>query len=523
MPIEEDLSRLTRFEAIFELSSEINMSNEIDQVGELLARRLKYVADVFSWRYFAVESESLHSSNSEKNIIIIDGYRGQATVTYTLLENLSKVESMLWVERKVSFLADEDLSNAKEYLTEQFQKKDIKQLFVCPHFNGVEIRGLFIFSKRNEPFNELDIKFLTLAAHFFHEKVHMLWEQKKLRDLEKAYLQQEIMMRQNEKLATLGRLSAGIAHEINNPASAALRGAEHLNTNLFDLENNQYELGKMNLTHLQLEKLKTLNKKIYKKSKQPAELNPLMRSDLENELELWFENKGINNSWELTSTLVNIGFSKDELSELADNFSGEQFPIIVASLGSNFTAHNLTEEIKQGTGRITQIVKALKSYTYLDQAPIQSVDVHEGLDNTLVIHRSQIKKGIRVVREYAKDIPRIQAYGSELNQVWTNIMDNAIVAMKGNGKIAIKTYKQDEWIVVELKDSGPGIPSEIQSKIFDPFFTTKPPGQGTGMGLNISHNIIVQKHKGEIKVKSKPGETCFQIKLPITLTEKQKS
>ena len=517
MPIEEDLSRLTRYEAIFELSSKINMSDEIAQVGELLAGRLKYVADVFSWRYFAVESEGIDSSNNEKKVIIIDGYRGQATVAYILLEDLSKVESKLWVERKVCFLAGETLSEAKEYLPKQFQKNDISQLFVCPHLGGGEIRGLFIFSKRRQPFNELDVKFTTLAANFFHEKAYMLWEQKKLRDLEKAYLQQEIMMRQNEKLATLGRLSAGVAHELNNPAAATIRGADHLNKSLIELENNQFNLGKMNLTDTQLEKLKTLNKKIYEKSNQPAELNPLIRSDLENELELWFENKGINNNWELTSTLVNIGFSKDELSELAENFSSEQFPIVVSSLGSNFTTHNLTEEIRQGAGRITQIVKALKSYTYLDQAPIQSVDIHEGLDNTLVMLRGQLKKGITVALEYSDNLSRIQAYGSELNQVWTNIIDNAINAMNENGKIIIKTYNQDEWLVVEIKDSGPGIPEEIQSKVFDPFFTTKPPGEGTGMGLNISHNIIVQKHKGEIKVKSKPGETCFQIKLPIEL------
>jgi signal transduction histidine kinase len=521
MPIEEDLSRLTRYEALFELLSEINTSNDIAQVGELLARRLKFVADVFSWRYFAVESESINFPSSEKKIINIDGYRGQATVSYVFFKNLSKVESKLWAERKVCFLADEDLSEVKEQFPEQFQKKDISQLFVCPHFSGGEIRGLFIFSKRRNPFNELDIKFITLTAHFFHEKAYTLWEQKKLRDLEKAYLQQEIMIRQNEKLATLGRLSAGIAHELNNPASAALRGSEHLNKSFVNLESNQLNLGTINLTDTQLEKLKSLNKKIYEKSKNPVELNPLMRSDLENDLELWLEYLGINNSWELTSVLVNIGFSKDELSELAENFSSVQFPVVVSLLGNNFTIHNLTEEIRQSTGRITQIVKALKSYTYLDQAPIQSVDIHEGLDNTLVMLRSQLKKGITVEREYADNLPRIQAYGSELNQVWTNIIDNAIDVMNGNGKIAIKSSKDDDWIVVEISDSGPGISPEIQSKIFDPFFTTKAPGEGTGMGLNISHNIIVQKHKGVIKVKSKPGETCFQIKLPITLNENQ--
>ncbi len=337
----------------------------------------------------------------------------------------------------------------------------------------------------------------------------------KNRELERAYLQQELTLRQSEKLATLGKLSAGIAHELNNPASAVLRGAEHLNKGLIELENSLQELGKISLSEKQFEALKTLKDIIYKKSKHPAELNLLERSDLEDEMELWLSNKGIKKSWEFASILVNIGFSKDELSKLVDCFSNEQFPIIISFLGSSFTTYNLTEEIKQGSSRVTQIVKALKSYTYLDQAPIQSLDIHEGLDNTLVMLRSQLKDGITVTREYSENLPRIEAYGSELNQVWTNIIDNAVSAMNGKGKILLKTYQSDGWLIVEIKDSGPGIPDEIKPKIFDPFFTTKPPGEGTGLGLNISHNIISQKHKGEISVISKPGETCFQIKLPI--------
>ena len=176
---------------------------------------------------------------------------------------------------------------------------------------------------------------------------------------------------------------------------------------------------------------------------------------------------------------------------------------------------DLMAEIGQGTERITEIVKALKSYSYLDQAPIQAVDIHEGLDNTLVILRSKLRDGVQVRRDYACDLPHIEAYGSELNQVWTNIIDNASSAMNGQGEIELRTYRQGSWAVVEIKDTGPGIPPEIQAKIFDPFFTTKAPGEGTGLGLSISNNIIVQKHKGEIAVYSKPGETRFEIKLPV--------
>jgi signal transduction histidine kinase len=165
---------------------------------------------------------------------------------------------------------------------------------------------------------------------------------------------------------------------------------------------------------------------------------------------------------------------------------------------------------------MAEIIKALKAYTYMDQAPVQSVDVHEGLDNTLVMLRNKLKMGIDVHRQYAENLPRLQAYGSELNQVWTNIIDNAVDAMQGRGELTLRTRQEEQWVVVEIEDTGPGIPPAVQAKIFDPFFTTKAPGKGTGLGLNISHNIIVQKHKGKITVRSQPGKTCFEIRLPIS-------
>jgi signal transduction histidine kinase len=356
---------------------------------------------------------------------------------------------------------------------------------------------------------------IVTLNYFVKKKELVIKLIKKNRELELAYLQQEITLRQSEKLATLGKLSAGMAHEINNPASAAQRGAVQLGEHILTFKDVQYKLGEMKLTESQLNSMDLLNKQIREKAKLPNNLKPLEQDKLENEMELWLEGKGISNPWKYSSTLVNIGLTKEELTELSKNFDGDQFPFVIESMSSIYVIHSLIEEIGQGAGRITEIVKALKSYSYMDRAPIQSIDVHEGLNNTLVMFGSQLKKGIAVERRYSKDLPQIQAYGSELNQVWTNIIDNSIKAMNGSGKIIITTYKQNDSIVIEIKDTGPGIPEEIQEKVFDPFFTTKSPGEGTGLGLSISHNIITQRHRGEISVKSRPGETLFRVKLPI--------
>jgi signal transduction histidine kinase len=199
---------------------------------------------------------------------------------------------------------------------------------------------------------------------------------------------------------------------------------------------------------------------------------------------------------------------------LAEIFTAPQFAVVIDWLSLTYLIYSLVSEIGLGTGRIVELVKALKTYTYMDQAPVQSVDVREGLDNTLIILHNKLKGGVTVVREYAGDLPVIEAYASELNQVWTNIIDNAIDAMNGEGTLIVRARQEAPWIVVEIEDDGPGIPRENQSKIFDPFFTTKGPGEGTGLGLNISRNLVVQKHHGQISVTSRPGSTCFAIRLP---------
>jgi len=352
---------------------------------------------------------------------------------------------------------------------------------------------------------------------FLKARLDASLRRKKLRDLEQAYLRQEVMLRQSEKLATLGKLSAGMAHELNNPTAAAQRGVEQVRSAFERHLSVHLALDAANLSTNQAAVLQGLFLVIRTCKDRISALDAITRSDRESELEQWLEDNGVEDAWELAPALVTMGYSADELAELGTNFTAKQVPAVLTWLVTGFTIFNILDEISEGARRISEIVKALKTYTYLDQAPVQNVDLHAGLENTLVMLRSRLKQGIIVHRHYAQDLPTIEAYGSELNQVWTNIIDNAIAAMNGQGEITLDTRREGNWVVVEITDNGPGIPKEIQPQIFDPFFTTKPPGEGTGLGLNISHNIIVQKHQGEISVTSQPGKTCFQVKLPVTL------
>ena len=324
----------------------------------------------------------------------------------------------------------------------------------------------------------------------------------------------EAMLRQGEKMAQLGTLTAGVAHELNNPAAAVKRGADQLRDTIVQFEQAERKLGESRLTEAQRSTLRGLAQDA---RKQPAQMDALARSDRELELEEWLQEQGVDEAWDLAPTLVEIGYDPAALVKLAEEFEAGQLGVVAGWLSSTHTLYNLLKEIGEGAGRISEIVKALKSYSYLDQAPVQSVDVHEGLDNTLVILRGKLKDGISVRRDYQPDLPSIQAYGSELNQVWTNIIDNAADALEGKGEIILRTRQDEKWVIVEIEDNGPGIPPEVQSRVFDAFFTTKPPGQGTGMGLDISYNIVVQKHRGDIKLFSEPGKTVFQVSLPLIL------
>jgi signal transduction histidine kinase len=322
---------------------------------------------------------------------------------------------------------------------------------------------------------------------------------------------------QQAKMASLGTLAAGVAHEMNNPAAATQRGADQLRSVFDQLQGAYLRIGSLGMSDAHTEKLLALDRLAQERVKQPPQLDALARSDNEYEMETWLEEQGIDQAWELAPTLVSVGYDPAEMATLAEAFTADQAPVVIEWLSSTYAIYSQLVEIGLGATRMAEIVTALKEYTYMDQAPVQSVNVHEGLDNTLIILQNKLKKGITVRREYDDGLPEIEAYGSELNQVWTNIIDNAADAMGRDGGITLRTRRDGSWIVIEIEDDGPGIPDDAQVKVFDPFYTTKAVGAGTGLGLNISHNIVVQKHRGQISVASRPGSTCFTIRLHATL------
>lgn len=324
----------------------------------------------------------------------------------------------------------------------------------------------------------------------------------------------ESLLRQSEKMAQLGVLVAGIAHELNNPAAAVKTGAAHLKQALDDLEVARDRLDACSLDGKQRAGLMDTTRKLLMAPLPFSQLDALAMSDRESDLLDVLEARGVEDAWKLVPALAEMGLEATTLEELAGMFAPENLAPVLEWVVARHTAYSLLEEIGQGTAQISDIVQALKTYSYLDRAPVLNVDIHEGLDHTLLILRNKIKRGINVRREYADDLPLIEGYGSELNQVWTNIIHNAVDALDGQGEITLRTRRVEGGICVEIEDNGPGIPAEVQPRVFEPFFTTKPPGQGTGMGLDISYNIVTLKHGGEITFESEPGRTVFRVWLP---------
>lgn len=332
--------------------------------------------------------------------------------------------------------------------------------------------------------------------------------------------QNESLLHQQEKMAALGTLSAGLAHELNNPAAAAQRSASLLRGAPARWLRLTHQLEALAFKENLSDWLNSFMQEATRRFEKPLKLETLERIDLVEQLQAWLEANGIESAWELAPAMVNFGWD----GELLEKLRGMPlFHAAVAWLGAGSVIVTQLYEIQNTTERISQIVRAMKSYTYLDQAPLLEVDVHEGLENTLVIMEHKLKQGVSVKREYSPDLPRIEAYASELNQVWTNIIDNAIDAMHGEGELSLRTYEERDQVVVEIIDNGPGIPEEICSRIYEPFFTTKPPGQGTGLGLYVTHDIVANRHHGLLITESKPGETKFKVVLPKKIKEETQS
>jgi signal transduction histidine kinase len=319
----------------------------------------------------------------------------------------------------------------------------------------------------------------------------------------------ESMLRQSETLTALGTLAAGLAHELNNPAAALKRSAAAVQQVLPRWQEAHARLHASGIDESTLGELASGAEPV------AAVSDPVTRSDLEAALQDWLERAGVPQPWEAAPLLVASGLTADRLAAAAQALPAHGLPLIVEWLATSRALTSLLREVSLGAERISEIVGAVRSYSFLDQAPIQPVDVTRGLEDTLVILRNKIEPGIAVHRDFDPDLPRIEAHGGELNQVWTNLISNAAEAMGGRGEIWLGAHRQGDRVEVEVCDSGPGIPDSIRDRIFEPFFTTKPPGQGTGLGLHLTYNIVALHHRGQISVESRPGRTCFRVLLPI--------
>jgi signal transduction histidine kinase len=317
---------------------------------------------------------------------------------------------------------------------------------------------------------------------------------------------------QRDRLAGLGKLSAGLAHELNNPASAAKRAASQLRDIIKKIRNASLELGKRDLTPAQKAEIEKLEAFFIQRDEHPSDA--LTVSDLEEQLDSLLRSHGQNDLWQLAADLARKSVKPEMLESLFAILDAETARAALVRIAASVEIANLLNEIESSASRISDLVRAIKEYTYMDQSPVQNVDIVKSLETTLTILNHKLKRGVEVQRDYQRIPFLVNSFGSELNQVWTNLIDNAIDAMGGKGELRVRTYREDNCVVVEIRDNGPGISPEIEAHIFEPFFTTKAVGEGTGLGLDTVQRIV-KKHRGNIQVTSKPGETRFQVWLPL--------
>ena len=363
-----------------------------------------------------------------------------------------------------------------------------------------------------------DCEFWVIGAAEFGEKFREWFPMAMhlLEGLTMGFRSSQVIIGQRERLLSLGRLSAGLTHELNNPAAAAVRATATLRELVSKIRRKLVHLATADVDPKALVALTDLQEAAVEKMAKAEKLSPMEVSEAEDEISGWLDDHGIDDGWDLAPTLVAAGVDSEWLDEVA-----ETVPASLAD-GLHWVTYaleieQLMGEIEDSTGRISHLVAAAKQYSQMDRAAHQDIDVRDGLKSTLVMLSHKIKeRGINVVKDFDHSLPTVPAHPAELNQVWTNLIDNAIYAMAEGGTLTVRTVREDGWVLVEICDTGAGIPVEMQQKIFEPFFTTKPVGEGTGLGLDISYRVIAQRHGGDLRVVSHPGDTRFQVRLPLT-------
>lgn len=324
------------------------------------------------------------------------------------------------------------------------------------------------------------------------------------------------METQQEKLMALGKLSAGLAHELNNPAAAARRAAQTLMEAMENVRAASLKLLQHSFSEAERVAMLQFEQEVMKQATSPAQQSsdPLEFSDREGAITTWLERHAVPESYKIASLLTEARVSPEKLDALAATTGENTVGYVLHRIAALITVYGLLQEIDNSTRRISDLVTAIKRYSYMDQGALQEVSLPEDLDNTLKIFGNRLKNGVTVIRDYDPQLPRVCAYGGELNQVWTNLIDNAIDAMNGKGVLRVRAFHELDCAIVEIGDNGPGIPPDVQGRVFDPFFTTKKVGDGTGLGLDTALRII-RKHHGSIDLKSQPGDTRFRVRLPL--------